>query len=293
METKRKSAKVAVSLLALAGLAVFSLFAVGGSLEPSAPPGPTMKTLDEVEPRIPIHASDLPLTIATPGSYYLAENITTGGGGITIDANNVTIDLMGFALSGGIGDGISVSAGRKNIAIKNGTVSGWSSRGMDAGNAINSQFANLRASDNGTDGLSVGFGSTVTNCTASDNGGSGIFATGGSTVTNCTVRSNTGDGIQVSWSCRVVGNTCIGSGFPSILAGAGIHVTGRENRIEANNITGNDRGIDVDSAFNLIIKNSARRNTTNYDIVGSNTVGPILGVADPIASTNPWANFEF
>ncbi len=40
METKRKSAKVVVSLLALVGLLVFSLSAVAGSLEPSAPPGP-------------------------------------------------------------------------------------------------------------------------------------------------------------------------------------------------------------------------------------------------------------
>ena len=48
METKQKRTKVVVSVLALAALCVFSLFAVGGNLEPSAAPGPTMKTLDEV-----------------------------------------------------------------------------------------------------------------------------------------------------------------------------------------------------------------------------------------------------
>ena len=48
METKQKKRKVVASVLALAGLAVFSLFAVGGSLEPNSPPGPTMKTLDEI-----------------------------------------------------------------------------------------------------------------------------------------------------------------------------------------------------------------------------------------------------
>ncbi len=101
MEMKRKSAKVAVSLLVLAGLAVFSLFAVGGSLEPSAPPGPTMKTLDEVEPRIPIHASDLPLTITEPNSYYLVEDVNFEPNdvhAITIECNDVTIDLMGYTL---------------------------------------------------------------------------------------------------------------------------------------------------------------------------------------------------
>ena len=43
--------------------------------EPSGAPGPTMKTLEEVEPRIAIHTSDLPLIISEPNSYYLAENI--------------------------------------------------------------------------------------------------------------------------------------------------------------------------------------------------------------------------
>jgi hypothetical protein len=44
---------------------------------------------------------------------------------------------------------------------------------------------------------------------------------------------------------------------------------------------------------NLVIKNSARGNGNDYDIVAGNTVGPILGVADPIVSTNPWANFLY
>ena len=37
-----------MTILALAALCVFSLFAVGGGLEPNAPPGPTMHTLDEI-----------------------------------------------------------------------------------------------------------------------------------------------------------------------------------------------------------------------------------------------------
>ena len=43
-----------------------------------------MKTLTEVEPRIPIRASDLPLVIMSSGSYYLAEDISTAGDGILI-----------------------------------------------------------------------------------------------------------------------------------------------------------------------------------------------------------------
>ena len=64
------------------------------------------------------------------------------------------------------------------------------------------------------------------------------------------------------------------------------------NRIEGNNVIDSDRGIDVDVTGNIIIKNTARGNTTNY-IVAGNTVGPILGISDPIVSTNPWANFSY
>jgi type VI secretion system secreted protein Hcp len=48
METKRQKRNVAVGLLVLAGLLVFSFLATGGNLDPSAPPGPTMHTLEEI-----------------------------------------------------------------------------------------------------------------------------------------------------------------------------------------------------------------------------------------------------
>ena len=35
--------------------------------------------------------------------------------------------------------------------------------------------------------------------------------------------------------------------------------------------TSNDRGIDVDAGGNLIVRNDASLNTTNYDIVAGNT----------------------
>ena len=65
----RKSITMAMCLLALAGV---YWFAQAGDLEPSGPPAPTMKTLAQVEPRTPIHASDLPLTITVLQSSGLS-----------------------------------------------------------------------------------------------------------------------------------------------------------------------------------------------------------------------------
>ena len=201
METKQKRTKVLVSLLALAGLLVFSTFTMAGDLEPPGAPGSTMKTLDEVEPRIPISQSDIPLTINESGSYYFTEDINSADTAITVAADDVTIDLAGFTLAGpdsGTNYGIYMS-GRSNVEIRNGTVRDFyygiyenSSSGL-AGHRV----IDVRALSNGPIGIYLGSkNNLVKDCTASDNGTSaagyvyGIYANAGSTVTGNTAYNN-------------------------------------------------------------------------------------------------------
>src|SRR6185503_15533594 len=94
-----------------------------GPLTPLAPPGPTMKTLQQVEPRTPISA--LPFNITNAGAYYLTTNLS-GNAGISINASNVTVDLNGFSLLGaGNGTGILVGSAQVGISVRNGGVRRW------------------------------------------------------------------------------------------------------------------------------------------------------------------------
>ena len=274
--------------------------------------GPTISLLAQ-DPRTPI--SSLPYKITAQGSYYLTANLTASGStsGITISANNVTLDLNGFALvGGGSGNvtGINVPAAQKNILIRNGTVRGWTNGGINASNATNSVIQGIRLSNNTAQstffnvaGLSVGNGSTVKDCLVASNANSdGISVGNACAVTGCVARANSdGVGIRAIDNCYVVGNI-------SDSNGTGIAV-GSGNRIESNSCTFNlSAGVGISSGTtnNLVIHNSARGNNPNYNIAAGNRYGTIVNLTPggaggvfgdsaptTILSTDPWANFAY
>lgn len=313
----RKEIKVGTAVFGLVMLLASISALMAGDLNPPGPPtSGTMKTLGEVEPRIPISQADIPKTISESGSYYLTEDVNSAGTAITVTVNDVTIDLMGYTIKGpdsGANYGIYMS-GRSNVEVRNGTVRDFGSHGIYEGSDIsgighrvidvrsisNGQYGiNLRgnshlikdctAAENGICGIYARLGCMVTGNTAHANGITGILVYQGSTVTDNTASMNTVNGIQVTEECNVVDNNCFWNGyFPG--DGAGIRVAGTYNRIEHNNVTHNDRGIEVNDGSNLVVRNSAANNPTEYDIVAGNKVGTIS--TDP-TTAGPWDNFDF
>ena len=188
-----------------------------GSLTPPGAPGPTMKTLQQVEPRTPI--SSLPFTITNRGSYYVTTNLNSGGGGIIIETNDVSVDLNGFTLtSNGSLFGIAVLSARNNLVVRNGIFRNWGS-GVGAGLTTHSTFEDLHVTGGSGAGINTGNYCQVLRCTVSGNTNAGIFAGDYCTISECHASGNANNGIRTGDHGQVIGSTASGNTNAGILTG--------------------------------------------------------------------------
>ena len=213
-----------VALGATAGLMAPRSLLAQGSLTPPGAPAPTMKSLDQIEPRTAISAPNF--VIANPGAYYLTGNLVVPAGpGITIAASGVTLDLNGFALlysgadTANTNAAIQVNRDQRNIAIYNGAIQGgvtndlnnfFVGSGFGYGIAVPQPLndgspqaspVNIRVSDINLSGLVYdginlpNSGSLVERCTVNIVGGSGIQA---DSVRGCSATGTGRDAIKAN-----------------------------------------------------------------------------------------------
>ena len=172
-----------------------------GPLTPLGAPAPSMKTLQEVEPRVLI--AELPFTIDRPGSYYLIGNLTgvPGTNGLTVTGYDVTVDLGGFTLQGVPGslDGIFLAPGSSNITVHSGTIRRWGNAGIRASFSFSQggHFTDLKCLQNEGHGLQLSWNSIVTRCTGNRNKESGISIGSQGILKDCIANNNTLDGFSV------------------------------------------------------------------------------------------------
>jgi parallel beta-helix repeat protein len=218
-------------------LVAATVSAQGPMSPPPGPPGPVMKSLDQIEPRIALgpittqgNASNLHI-IREPGSYYLTGNVQGESGkvGILINASGVTLDLNGFHVIGvpGPASGIFVPSVATGCVIRNGTVRNWDFSGLDA-MAVNSRFEGLVIRDNGSHGLYADT-AIITDCQVSGNGAVGIIAAGYSVATRVIATQNrAGLSAQRVVDCTASDNELDGISGADIVTGSQAEGNGRD-----------------------------------------------------------------
>jgi hypothetical protein len=312
MEKRNVNKNLVAALLVV--ITVLSQVVFAGSLEPSAAPAPTMKTLDEVEPRTPINTVNTPgdsfchYVISSPGSYYLTEDVTTNMSAIGVNADNVTIDLMGYSL---IGAGPGTTYGvymheRNNVQIQNGTIRNFQTGICDPNMLSHDhQVINVRCISNTLNGIKLsGTGNLVRDCTVSDNGHSATTGTRAisvgynSTVTGNIVRDNgvsvTGSfqvyGIDAKFGCKITDNVVSGNGASAavivdgIVVNSGSTVTGNTvYRNGASSTGGMVRGLFIFAEGCTVIGNTVFE---NGDAAASAIVFGICLVEDCFVAQN-------
>jgi hypothetical protein len=220
----------------IAAAAVFiAAPAIAGDLNPPGAPAPTMKTLDEVEPRIPVGPLTTPgdadsvYKITQSGSYYLTGDVLGADrmSGVEIEASGVTLDLMGYevfglAPSGRSQSGVRVTqAGAINVVIRNGSARAWGDDGVDATLADSCVLENLVASQNGRSGVRAGDRAAVRAVTAVANNAEGVRAGASSLVADVVATDNLVAGVVVGGNAVVRASVATGSAEGMIAEGVG------------------------------------------------------------------------
>ncbi len=276
-----------------------------GSLTPPGAPGETMHTLEEVyertDPRTPI--SSLPYTISESGSYYVTGNLSSTGHGIVIESSGVTVDLMGFSLTGdgtssypdfdyGIYVDGSTNAVIENLVIKGGRISEFYD-GLYCRYMNNSRIEQMVVSDNtyygvylrGQDGQCNG--NTIANCTISENGDHGVYLRGrygqcnGNTISDSTISGNGDsgsgdDGVKFDgYFGQCNGNTiadCTISGNDSY----GVNLYGSNGQCDGNTIRENTISMNTTFGIRLFYADGNRLEANN--VWGTTGDGTTYGI---------------
>ncbi|MCL4789681.1 MAG: right-handed parallel beta-helix repeat-containing protein, partial [Verrucomicrobia bacterium] len=273
-----------------------------------------------------INAGDA-VRVATCNVYGCGQNgIVTGRGGVVV--SSITVSNGANGVLAGDESAVADCAARQNLSVgiavgqdsqvRNSLALTNGSTGLELGDGSSARGCTVR--QNLGTGIRGNFNPAqrceVNYCVVSQNSARGIDVES-SRVTGCLVVSNATDGI----SCRrstILENQCVGhtTTFAAGIMSLGQSVIQKNvceqntygiytflnslgNHLEGNTVIENTIGIYItggvlnQSRNNLVIRNAARGNGTDYDIYSDNTVGPIVTKASIATNSNPHANYQF
>ncbi len=220
-------------------------------------------------------------TIRIAGMYKLSTKVTSQ---ISITVGNVTLDLNGNTVTGGI----VINSGLSNIALTNGTVDVTASTGI----TVNAGCTNIKIADvvvrgavvNGINFSQVN-DSIIKNCEFVQNGtGLQLDTCRNVTVSNCTAQRNVAIGFSLlsSTTCSILDCKALGTGFNNTLVTNNL-VSGFDARNGVGNIF--DRCI-ANSTLSLSVTD-ADSILAGFSLRGNETRSRILNCQASNSITNP------
>lgn len=250
-----------------------------------------MKTLDQIEPRFLIKS--LPYTIEKSGSYVVTGNLSlnsTNEHGITVQANNVVLDLGGFTLEGPVdgyaeplyesGSAIYQSDSYRMLTVKNGSIQKWNDQATEGAGMVR-----LLGTGNQVEDLMVRFCSRgiqsgpqaiIRNCRVlaiGEEGESfGILGGSGSVIKDCTVTTVlgypvTGIGVGshgVVTRCTVASSWSL-QGTLSIGIAVGMHGIAENCSVQGRAEGGSATGFELGD-FARVVRSTARQCTYGFSL---------------------------
>lgn len=299
--------------IAVAAILALTFATAGQAAEGSIPISQERVTAGGINGSLVSDPAGFPVVITAPGNYVLTGNLSVpdvATTAISVTVSDVSIDLNGFAIRGvvtcfdspptcdpgGVGDGISCTAGAHRLRVTNGVIRGLGNRGIDCGTSVDSAHVEgVAFSWNRSGGLLLGDHATVTDCVALqhegtalevgtdslvshsvaiDNLGGGIRAGARSNVFGNAIADNTADGIQADVYSRISGNASQGS-FISGISTPFVENGESHSTIEFNATSQNLlRGISAGTGANVQYNASASNYGVGiYAAGGSSVVG--------------------
>lgn len=281
---KRGSAQL-IALIAIAA-AIFTFLIIDGQKTPTG--------LQFLEPQVTSIGGmgDCGLDLTTPDeTYELTSDIAVcTGNGLNINASGITIDCLGFSITGDGGStGIISSLPRENLTIRNCIISGF-----DFGIALNA-FTNFTTITNNTvfnitalgsavgiDGANDGVNNTVTynTVTTTDDIGISWGGTGetGLFIAHNLVHSNSLVGIAAnSANATIYNNTLFNNSAAGGNVGA-LEITIRDNTLAYENTVHNnsDQGVELSSSggnTNFTFRNNIINGSGYYGLLFNSDAG--------------------
>jgi hypothetical protein len=264
-----RSGWLVAGVLALFVVAAMTGVVSGGPLDPTGPPSSSSSGVRS--PGTPI--TSVPFTISSSGYYYLTGNLTTAGGfaiGITVNANDVTIDMRGFTLaSPDLTDyGIFAQPSSSGITVEHGRFNRFAyplSLGGPGSFVTDVHVRDFSPTGTGIT-VSGGSGSLIDGCTVTatipGTSGYGIELYGSSgVVRNCVVTGMNRQGVALYGGNSVLESSQVSAsgltaGTYGVLiscqaATCGLNATVRDNTLE-----NGSRDIGVGQNFATIIDNA-------------------------------------